>query len=169
MTIDIFTLKVYCLCQSLFFQIFLLALSLIKAFFWCSAKVKQVEILTADRFRFSEPFCQHQKIWSLQELSCNTYPSNEIIIDVLQSVSSQQTFAIKLNSANTVKLETNKNPEKNLQYCNNATDTYLFKFNNGNNGTNWEIYSKFTVKTPEWHTDVVLVSLSLTLNLFHFL
>ena len=44
---------------------------------------------------------------------------------------------------------------------------YMFKVNNRNTGTRFEICSKLTIKTPQ--RGVVLVSLLLTLNIFHTL
>ena len=46
------------------------------------------------------------------------------------------------------------------------TDIYLFKANNRNTRRRYEICSKSTLKTPERHHDVVLVSLLLTLNIY---
>ena len=54
----------------------------------------------------------------------------------------------------------------------NPTFNYMFKINNGNTITRFEICSKLTKKTPERQNDangVVLVSLLLTLNIFHTL
>ena len=45
--------------------------------------------------------------------------------------------------------------------------TYLFRVNNGNTKTMCEICSKLTIKTPNDVSDVVLVSLMLSLNSFH--
>ena len=50
---------------------------------------------------------------------------------------------------------------------------YIFKVSNRNTRTRCDIYSKLTIKTPERHQNdtigVALVSLVLTLNIFHIL
>ena len=48
-----------------------------------------------------------------------------------------------------------------------TTSQYMFKVNNRNTRKRFEICSKLTIKTPEWCQWVVLVSLLLTLNIFH--
>ena len=53
---------------------------------------------------------------------------------------------------------------KNLTHC--LSWHYMFKVNNSNTRTRSEIYSKLTIKTPEWHEwrHLVLLCLLLTLN-----
>ena len=53
---------------------------------------------------------------------------------------------------------------------NYSAGTYMFKVNIRNTRTSCEIYSKLTLKTQEYNAiGVVLVSLLLTLNIFHIL
>ena len=50
----------------------------------------------------------------------------------------------------------------------NPTNVYLVKANHRHTKKRWERRSKLTIKTPERrHNDVFLVSLLLTLNIFH--
>ena len=44
---------------------------------------------------------------------------------------------------------------------------YLFKVNNKSTRKRCEIFSKLTIKTPEWRQRLVLVFLLLTLKIFH--
>ena len=47
------------------------------------------------------------------------------------------------------------------------TGIYLFKVNNGNDRAICEIYSELRIETPDYVIDIVLLSLLLTLNIFH--
>ena len=58
--------------------------------------------------------------------------------------------------------------ELNYSLC--STSNYMFKVNNRNTRTRCELCSKLTIKTPQNDAiGVVLVSLLLTLNVFHSL
>ena len=62
----------------------------------------------------------------------------------------------------------NQKSQLKLFHVTSTASNYLFKVNDRNTRTRSEICSKLTIKTPE-RRRIVLVSLFLTLNIFHTL
>ena len=60
-------------------------------------------------------------------------------------------------------------PPRTLCYVKFPVAIYMFKVNNRSTRARCEICSKLTIKTPERRHGVILVSLSLTWNIFHAL